>query len=564
MSNLTKTTWKTGAASVAVLLSGAAALAQGGAATCTGAQRVEQRVIEVRGVPTNNEVVEVRGVSLNDRVRTFVTELRADGDFQSFGPRVREFVAREVTPLRDKVRRVVGQRIALTEDSECCKSACEKSVTVTGYPAGQCDTKAIELRVDGQLLPSDCTFTVDGAELSAGAQHTIDLRVVPVTGVAFGGAQIQPDGQPKEQPKRVRGKATAATSGSPAREQSITVVNDDEDSVSVRMENGKVVSVERNGKRVPLDRVRQEDGKIRIVDENGKVVHEIATGVATTEWSEKSGDKQIRPNTRPEVQGNRIRVLPQLEEVVIDQPKVMIGIQMAEADRSLVGHFGLKEGEVTMVSGVYDGLPASAAGLSPYDIIVSVDGKSPAGQEDVRKALRSKNDGDVAVFTVIKKGKRQDLELKLVPFDGEKLESSRLNAIEITGTAMGGPGTGGPAQIFFAPGGKGGGFQQFDMQVQGEKMDPMIREYIDQAMKMKGDAAMNQQQQKMLQERLRTLTETFPDGPQKAAPMPEGGRVRDLEDRLDRLEKMLERLLERRGGEGGRGGPRTGAAGPQS
>lgn len=398
------------------------------------------------------------------------------------------------------------------------------------------------------------------------------------------------DAQPTPKPRaaaRAKANVVVDSKNDAKSDQAVTIIEDD-DAVTVRMENGKVASVERNGKKVPLDRIRQEEGKLKIVDENGKVVYEMELNAAppppppppvpppaasSPVRARAVEGRLAKPDAAPpqplppgqvRIRGNKIENAPGGASgmTIAEPPKVIVGIQMAEPDRSLLGHFGLKPGEVTLISGIYADLPASQAGLDLYDIIVAVDGKSPASQDDVRKALRNKNDGDVATFTVIHKGQRKQVELKLIPFEANKLESSKLKAIPVETDLL--QGMGGNGQFFVTP--DGTQWQSTGVPVPEEHLDK-IREYMDRAQNMSKDAEAraNEATKRRIDRQREVRPEASRNG-QPSAPRGEGSgeRMQNLEERLDRLEKLLERLIEQRRGNdnppppgGGRGGPRT-------
>jgi hypothetical protein len=356
-----------------------------------------------------------------------------------------------------------------------------------------------------------------------------------------------------------------AVSGTKSDSNVVVVQNDDD--VSIRMENGKLVSVERNGKKVPLSQVKQGDGKITIHDADGNVLQVVGIDISTPSipppppvpggMGGATERSVIRLKEGAALPGKGMVEL-RLDDggnVLAEAPKVMIGIQMAQPDRSLAGHFGLKEGEATMVSGVYEGLPASGAGLSPYDIIVAVDGKTPAGQEDIRRALGDKDAGKRVKLTVIQKGERRDVSITLEKYDQDKLSSAKLNGIEpleVTGMWQGVPGAGGgPDTFLFTP---GKGMQPYD--VQNFEVPPQFQEHMKQIIEksMTGDPQHKEQARKLLLDRVRELqvrpmetrpgTELAPSEP--AAPA--GGRMKEIEKRLERLEELLEKLVERQGG----------------
>ena len=79
-----------------------------------------------------------------------------------------------------------------------------------------------------------------------------------------------------------------------------------------------------------------------------------------------------------------------------------------------------------MVTGIYEGLPAHAAGIGEFDIIVEIDGDGPATAEDIRAALEEKDAGDAIEFTVIQEGARRRVEVNLEAWDMDAFESANM------------------------------------------------------------------------------------------------------------------------------------------
>src|SRR5262249_6842860 len=110
----------------------------------------------------------------------------------------------------------------------------------------------------------------------------------------------------------------------------------------VKIENGKVVSAEIDGKKVPKSRVKNKNGRIEIFDEDGNVLktfnvqaighgqgHAFPGGVMTVRPWPGQGAGQGMAMAGP-------------------QPPVMMGITMSDPS----------EGEGVVVDSVFDGLPA--------------------------------------------------------------------------------------------------------------------------------------------------------------------------------------------------------------
>lgn len=343
-----------------------------------------------------------------------------------------------------------------------------------------------------------------------------------------------------------KGLGISATTTEGSKGSSRVMIVQDDNAVAIRMEDGKIVSAELNGKQVPLDRVQRDGEMVKILDESGKVVTEFKLG------ANAAGQSPRRVVVRGmDVAGGAPGDATAWVTATAEPPKAMLGVQLGEPDRMLLGHFGLKPGEATLITGVYQGLPAGKMGIEPYDLVISVNGKTPAGQNDVRSALREKDEGDQVTLTIIHKGERREVKVKLTRFDPEVLEKAQLDKVE--GDAMAfslGSNEGGAGNIFVAPG--LGALRNLE----GQDLEKW-REFAE---RWREDAA-----------RFKDGTRDFPAIPAppsvpgrgddvfRAAPVipaPPGmdrpgagstdSRWEKLEERLDRLERMIERLAESR------------------
>jgi hypothetical protein len=146
-----------------------------------------------------------------------------------------------------------------------------------------------------------------------------------------------------------------------------------------------------NGEPVPQERVRRHDNGIEILDEHGDVLHRFSV------MSNNQPRLMLRAPGQPSDQSRDFR------------PKVMIGITMDETP------------EGVRVDSVIDGLPASAAGIKPGDIIRELNDKSVESVAGFREQIGGLNPGDTANIVVFRDGK--DIELKV---EVERFDDSRL------------------------------------------------------------------------------------------------------------------------------------------
>jgi hypothetical protein len=185
--------------------------------------------------------------------------------------------------------------------------------------------------------------------------------------------------------------------------------SDGQHTYSVKIENGKVVSAEVDGKKVPKSHVHKKDGKVEILDADGNVLKSFnvqvgAAGGNGMKWNvAPGGNFQVRPWGQGQGQDNAIAGMV--------QPPVMMGITMSDPGK----------GEGVMVDSVLDGLPADKAGVEVGDRISAIDGKKIEGQQALRDILKEKKAGDIVELKLDRDGESKTVKVKLAKFDPVKL-----------------------------------------------------------------------------------------------------------------------------------------------
>jgi serine protease Do len=95
-----------------------------------------------------------------------------------------------------------------------------------------------------------------------------------------------------------------------------------------------------------------------------------------------------------------------------------VGIQPVTAD--LASKFNVKEEEGVLVNEVFEGDPASKAGMQPGDIIVKLEGKIVDTPQTLSRLIAQLPPGKDAMFEVIRDGQHKNLTVKL----GERKEEA--------------------------------------------------------------------------------------------------------------------------------------------
>jgi hypothetical protein len=281
--------------------------------------------------------------------------------------------------------------------------------------------------------------------------------------------------------------STAADDGQEKKRHMARVVvvddGDEERTIELRVEDGKVTT-KVDGKEVPVDKLHEVLGDLGV------------------EWG--VGDAEF-DFSWPMMRDGLFFNAP------AEEPNVFMGIHMAEPGPALERHLRLEPGTTTMISALYEGLAAHEAGLEEFDIIVEVDGKTPANHEAIRKALEDKEPGDVVELTVIQEGRRRDVRVRLDAYDREKVASAKL-----IGRAAGLPGL-----PWWRPG------QEID--VRRFLIDPEDQHIF----RLPPERHQLQDLEKRLEERLRPHARPEVDD-----------RLDRLAERLEELQEMLDELLE--------------------
>src|SRR5262249_55214626 len=84
---------------------------------------------------------------------------------------------------------------------------------------------------------------------------------------------------------------------------------------------------------------------------------------------------------------------------------------------------GVDAASVLVVSDVAAGGAAEKAGVRRYDVLVRVDGKAPATQDRLRKAVASKSPGDSLALDVMRRGRELQLVLRVEGATGDAAAS---------------------------------------------------------------------------------------------------------------------------------------------
>lgn len=347
------------------------------------------------------------------------------------------------------------------------------------------------------------------------------------------------------------------------------VMNDNGRTIKIEMKDNVVTHAEVDGETIPDDRIENTGEAIRLKDENGDVIYEVhLPGSDAGSWA---GTFSLTdPGQWRRYFGQGATGLPGLSaysllaepptsvlEDDFEPPPVMLGVQLGSPDSTLAGHLGIDREKATLLAGVHEDLPADRAGLKPYDLIVGVEGGDDGSPKVVREALRAKKPGDTITFTVIQQGKRKDVTLTLEAYDRKKLSSAKAERIAADDNIF---------AVAVAPSAPGA------LPPLPPSIPEEYRKIVEEHLRAHGmgmtrafsigrtpraAAGSNADQQKLLAEIERQQAEAARHAQELSRRLNErlrapGAQPRDLDelnDRMQRLERMLERLIDEKEGE---------------
>jgi len=324
----------------------------------------------------------------------------------------------------------------------------------------------------------------------------------------------------------------------------------------LRLENNEVVAAKINGQDVPKDRIAREGDTILFRDDRGTTVFEHTLPASAEIRLSTTVSPRGTLSVTPSVVGSRggrtwSGTIPGPESLApaeMSPPSTMLGIIMMEPDATLRGHFGLEPGTATLVGAVYGGLPADAAGLEPYDIIIAVGDSKPADTETIRKALREKNPGDEVKFTVIHRGKEREATVKLEKYNRDRFDETKVRSIA---AVMDDDAT---ASAFWLRSAADASGQGGVVAINPDPNNPVSTFYRAPA-----GAQMQQLLQEAREARERALTEAARSLELADQLRDKSSQTKTMEERMRRLEEMLQQLLDdkpdsKKDGGGGGGG----------
>jgi hypothetical protein len=331
---------------------------------------------------------------------------------------------------------------------------------------------------------------------------------------------------------------------------SIYILKVDDREVKVTVKDGQT-SVEVDGQKVDASRYTIKDGVVTVKDEKGEKIAEIITSSVRPGARGTARSTMRFGGMNPRLgEGGGIIVTPgeggQFTWSQASPPPVMLGVTTAEASEDLIQHLGLEEKSALLVSAVVPDSPAAAAGLKKGDLIYSLNGERLEDPAGLRQKLMNKKPGDEVKLGVYQNGQKKELTAKLAAYDETKFSTvpnitriaPELNLDELDLNRV--PGNAEMAERL----------QELAKRLQVRPGDDeAIRELREKARQLADEAKE--------QARRRFGGMNPPMAPEAPMVLMDRGaasdaRLRRLEDRLARIEALLEQIAAKQNNEGGR------------
>ncbi len=90
-----------------------------------------------------------------------------------------------------------------------------------------------------------------------------------------------------------------------------------------------------------------------------------------------------------------------------------IGVALTDVDADLESSLNLTRTRGALVQDVTDGSPGQRAGLRPYDLIVAIDGRAVASDDELIGEVAKRSPGSIAELQILRDGRERELMIRL-------------------------------------------------------------------------------------------------------------------------------------------------------
>jgi serine protease Do len=157
-----------------------------------------------------------------------------------------------------------------------------------------------------------------------------------------------------------------------------------------------------------LDRYIQTDAAINFGNSGGPLINARGEVIAIN-----AAISSRASNIGFAVPINQAReILPQLRDTG-RVSRGFIGVDLRDVDPDLQRSLGLRSQAGALVQDVRAESPGARAGIRAYDVIVAVDGRAVAGNDELIKLIATRKPGTVATLQIVRDGRSMNVPVKL-------------------------------------------------------------------------------------------------------------------------------------------------------
>jgi serine protease Do len=172
------------------------------------------------------------------------------------------------------------------------------------------------------------------------------------------------------------------------------------------------------------------DGKsVKDVKHLRNLVAEVEPGKAVVVTVIRDGEKQDIEVTIGEMPTDKEQPAKPMERGRIEKGR--LGVIVQDVDEEMAEKFMLEKPQGALVSSVADASPAEAAGIKEGDIIVAFDGQTIEDSKQLRNLIDETETGK-KIITVVRDGKKQDIEVTIGEIPSEGIKWRGLTLQELT------------------------------------------------------------------------------------------------------------------------------------
>jgi hypothetical protein len=196
-----------------------------------------------------------------------------------------------------------------------------------------------------------------------------------------------------------------------AQSPSVVVIERDGDRIELRLQGTGHPSVTVNGKAVPAREWHNKDGKQSATAGDYHFTVTPPAGGQTPlvySWGSAPDGTKAWPFLRP---GALWQSAQSADEA--SAPHAYIGVQVGSVPPALAEQLALDADQCVLILSAIAGGPAESAGIKANDILMAIDGSDGVTDESLTKAVAGKQPGDKMTLTVLRKGKRQQIEVRV-------------------------------------------------------------------------------------------------------------------------------------------------------